>query len=52
MIFGWIILVDEDDIENMRKILKLDYEFLLKKIKDVLICEYFFGLLYEYKFNL
>lgn len=51
MTFVWTISVDEDDIENMRKTLKLDYESLLKKTKDALTCEYSSGLSYEYKLN-
>lgn len=51
MSFVWTISVDEDDIENMRKTLKLDYESLLKKTKDALTCEYSSGLSYEYKLN-
>lgn len=47
----WKGKFDEDDIENMRKTLKLDYESLLKKTKDALTCEYSSGLSYEYKFN-
>lgn len=51
MSFVWTISVDEDDIENMRKTLKLDYESLLKKTKDALTCEYSPDLSYEYKLN-
>lgn len=51
MTFVRTISVDEDDIENMRKTLKLDYESLLKKTKDALSCEYSSGLSYEYKLN-
>lgn len=51
MTFVWTISVDEDDIENMRKTLKLDYKSLLKKTKDALTCEYSSGLSYEYKLN-
>ncbi|XP_065941602.1 uncharacterized protein [Magallana gigas] len=47
----WKGKFDEDDIENMRKTLKLDYESLLKKTKDALTCEYSSGLSYEYKLN-
>ncbi|XP_062592129.1 DNA repair protein XRCC4-like [Saccostrea cucullata] len=42
---------DEDDIEEMRKTLKMDYESLLKKTKDALSCETSSGWSFEYKLN-
>lgn len=46
-----LFLVDEDDIDNMRKTLKMDYESLLTKTKDALTCERSSGWSFEYKLN-
>ena len=48
---NFLFLVDEDDIDNMRKTLKMDYESLLTKTKDALTCERSSGWSFEYKLN-
>nr|XP_022335751.1 DNA repair protein XRCC4-like isoform X2 [Crassostrea virginica] len=47
----WNGKFDEDDIDNMRKTLKMDYESLLTKTKDALTCERSSGWSFEYKLN-
>ncbi|XP_048731178.2 DNA repair protein XRCC4-like [Ostrea edulis] len=47
----WKGKFDEDDIEDMRKTLKMDYDSLLKKTKDALTCEHSSEWSFEYKLN-